>query len=135
ICRGAFRGRPVRARRPPPASSTRVVAGLTIGRITCLWTESPMKHLPHGASLSRRAFMFLAGLATLALGRSRPAAAGEPAGPGLQAPVAPAQADEWDRLLAEALRFPLFSALFGRRSRRFGWGMEIPRGPLAFRSD
>ena len=39
---------------------------------------------------------------------------------------------------AEALRclreFPLLDALCGRRSRRFGVGMEIPSGPLAFRS-
>ena len=31
-------------------------------------------------------------------------------------------------------RFPLLDALFGRRSRRFGVGMEIPDGPLAYRS-
>ena len=30
--------------------------------------------------------------------------------------------------------FPLMQALFGRRARRFGLGMEIPSGPLAFRS-
>jgi hypothetical protein len=39
---------------------------------------------------------------------------------------------------AEALRdlatFPLTSALFGRRSRRFALGDEIPDGPLAYRS-
>jgi hypothetical protein len=43
-------------------------------------------------------------------------------------------AGDWDALLEEVCAFPLFSALFGRRSRRFGWGMEIPRGPLAFKS-
>jgi hypothetical protein len=32
------------------------------------------------------------------------------------------------------LEFPLLQALFGRRARRFGLGMEIPSGPLAFRS-
>lgn len=31
--------------------------------------------------------------------------------------------------------FPLLQALFGRRARRFGLGMEIPSGPLAFKSD
>jgi len=36
--------------------------------------------------------------------------------------------------LDELLEFPLFRALFGRRSRRFGLGMEISSGPLAFRS-
>ena len=38
----------------------------------------------------------------------------------------------------EALRelgaFPLVEALFGRRSRRFALGDEIPDGPLAYRS-
>jgi hypothetical protein len=32
------------------------------------------------------------------------------------------------------LRYPLLDAIFGRRARRFGLGMEIPSGPLAFRS-
>ncbi len=32
------------------------------------------------------------------------------------------------------LEFPLLRALFGRRARRFGLGMEIPSGPLAFKS-
>lgn len=36
--------------------------------------------------------------------------------------------------LADLLEFPLMAALFGRRARRFGLGMEIPSGPLAFRS-
>ena len=36
--------------------------------------------------------------------------------------------------LEELQRFPLMHALFGRRARRFGLGMEIPSGPLAFRS-
>ena len=31
--------------------------------------------------------------------------------------------------------FPLLEAIVGRRSRRFGLGMELPSGPLAFRSD
>lgn len=33
------------------------------------------------------------------------------------------------------LEFPLTQALLGRRARRFGLGMEIPSGPLAFRSE
>jgi hypothetical protein len=37
--------------------------------------------------------------------------------------------------LRTMLEFPLPQALFGRRARRFGVGMEIPSGPLAFRSD
>ncbi len=36
--------------------------------------------------------------------------------------------------LAELQRFPLMHALFGRRARRFGMGMEIPSGPLAYTS-
>jgi hypothetical protein len=36
--------------------------------------------------------------------------------------------------LADLLRFPLMQAVFGRRARRFGLGMEIPSGPLAFKS-
>ncbi len=36
----------------------------------------------------------------------------------------------------EAVReFSLLDALYGRRARRFGLGMEIPSGPLAFRSE
>jgi hypothetical protein len=34
----------------------------------------------------------------------------------------------------DLLGFPLLHAMFGRRARRFGMGMEIPSGPLAFRS-
>jgi hypothetical protein len=33
------------------------------------------------------------------------------------------------------LEFPLLEALLGRRARRFGMGMELPSGPLAFKSD
>jgi len=33
------------------------------------------------------------------------------------------------------LDFPLLQALSGRRARRFGMGMQIPSGPLAFASD
>lgn len=37
-------------------------------------------------------------------------------------------------LLAELARYPLLQAIFGRRSRRFGLGMRIPSGPLAYTS-
>lgn len=37
--------------------------------------------------------------------------------------------------LEDLLEVPLVDALTGRRSRRFGLGMEIPSGPLAYRSD
>lgn len=36
--------------------------------------------------------------------------------------------------LQELLQFPLVEALFGRRSRRFFRGAEIPDGPLAYKS-
>jgi hypothetical protein len=36
--------------------------------------------------------------------------------------------------IRELLTFPLMSAIFGRRARRFAMGMEIPSGPLAFKS-
>src|SRR4051794_22808200 len=40
-----------------------------------------------------------------------------------------------NRALLDALaRSPLLSALFGRRSRRFGVGMSIPDGPMAYDS-
>lgn len=42
--------------------------------------------------------------------------------------------DESTTPIDQLLRFPLVDALFGRRSRRFGAGMEIPSGPLAFKS-
>jgi hypothetical protein len=37
--------------------------------------------------------------------------------------------------LEELAAFPLVEALFGRRSRRFALGNEIPDGPLAYRSE
>src|SRR5690606_10572084 len=84
-------------------------------------------HDARRTGLSRRTFIYLSGLAALALGR---------AGNTQTPPAAPAAtADEWNALLAESRRFPLFDALFGRRSRRFGWGMEIPHGPLAYKSE
>lgn len=39
-----------------------------------------------------------------------------------------------DPHLQDLTTFPLFHALFGRRARRFGLGMEIPAGPLKYRS-
>src|SRR5690554_7360313 len=38
------------------------------------------------------------------------------------------------RGLAEAVRFPLIEALYGRRARRFAKGNEIPDGPLKYKS-
>ena len=37
-------------------------------------------------------------------------------------------------LLTDVATYPLLSALFGRRARRFGLGMSIPDGPLAYTS-
>jgi hypothetical protein len=39
-----------------------------------------------------------------------------------------------DPRLQQVLDFPLVNGLFGRRSRRFGFGMAIPEGPLAYTS-
>ena len=41
---------------------------------------------------------------------------------------------ESKKLLEEAWNVPTFEAIFSRRSRRFGLGMEIPHGPNAFKS-
>src|SRR5687768_15977204 len=38
------------------------------------------------------------------------------------------------RALVDLAQFPLMEALFGRRSRRFALGDEIPDGPLAYKS-
>ncbi len=79
------------------------------------------------SGLTRRAFIYLSGLAALAAGRAG----------AVTAPAAKraAEVSEWNRLLGEVNEFPLMKALFGRRSRRFGWGMEIPHGPLAYKSE
>ena len=34
-----------------------------------------------------------------------------------------------------AWNFPLFEAIVGRRSRRFGLGMELSHGPFTYKSD
>lgn len=82
----------------------------------------------HKVGLTRRAFLYLSSLLAVAAGRPAQAVAA------LTGPT-PEQLTEWNALLKEASEFPLFSALYGRRSRRFGWGMEIPRGPLQFKSE
>lgn len=79
--------------------------------------------------LTRRAFMYLSGLAVLAASRLGGARAAGASG------ADRATVDEWNALLKEINDFPLMSALYGRRSRRFGWGMEIPHGPLAYKSE
>ena len=37
-------------------------------------------------------------------------------------------------LLNLAWSYPLFEALYGRRSRRFGLGFEMPEGPFRWKS-
>lgn len=81
---------------------------------------------PNARGLSRRAFLYLSSLAALALGKGTASAAEDSAA---------AAASEWNALLEEVKNFPLMQALFGRRSRRFGWGMEIPHGPLKYKSE
>ena len=39
-----------------------------------------------------------------------------------------------EQALEELLAFPFVDALFGRRSRRFFLGAEVPDGPLAYKS-
>lgn len=41
---------------------------------------------------------------------------------------------EYSKAFAKLVKFPFLDALFGRRARRFGLGMEIPTGPLAYKS-
>ena len=52
--------------------------------------------------------------------------------PQARAPSAPSPAGTDP--LEELAAFPLVEALYGRRSRRFAMGDEIPDGPLAYRS-
>ena len=42
--------------------------------------------------------------------------------------------DHEEQALQDLLQFPFVDALFGRRSRRFFRGAEIPDGPLAYTS-
>jgi hypothetical protein len=46
----------------------------------------------------------------------------------------PKSAPTPEALVRELSSFPLLGAMFGRRARRFGWGMKIPDGPLAYQS-
>ena len=42
--------------------------------------------------------------------------------------------EQEEQALQELLQFPFVDALFGRRSRRFFRGAEVPDGPVAFKS-
>src|SRR5262245_19319296 len=60
---------------------------------------------------------------------------------GLHFPPVPRRSRVWrDRMMSEselldlAWSYPLFEALYGRRSRRFGLGFEMPEGPFRYRS-
>ena len=99
-------------------------------RIDSTTGEFPMTKAS-AAGLTRRTFMFLTSLAALAAGRGQSASAAV----GTSDAVPAAQLEEWNTLLEEFNRFPLTAALYGRRSRRFGWGMQIPHGPLAYKSE
>jgi hypothetical protein len=46
----------------------------------------------------------------------------------------PGETGQYPAGFAQVWEFPLLAALLGRRSRRFGLGMTIPDGPLAFTS-
>jgi hypothetical protein len=86
-----------------------------------------------GTRLSSRTFLVLSRLVSLAAGRVRRADAAALDGPA--AAATSAQIKEWNVLLQVASNLPLYAALFGRRSRRFGRGVEIPAGPLKFKSE
>src|SRR6516162_4945530 len=47
--------------------------------------------------------------------------------------TAPAQLDE-QALVDQVWSYPLFEALYRRRSRRFGLGFEMPTGPFRYKS-
>ena len=57
-----------------------------------------------------------------------------------QAPASPPAADDLQlaphevEALGQLVTFPLVDALYGRRSRRFFRGAEVPDGPLAYKS-
>jgi hypothetical protein len=52
----------------------------------------------------------------------------------LRAMAAQTPTIQTENLLREISSFRLLDAIFGRRARRFGLGMTIPDGPLAYRS-
>lgn len=78
------------------------------------------------SKLTRRAFFYLIGL--LATGISM-------ANPMKNLESRKIKIREWNILLKNAKKFPFIKTIYSRRSRRFGWGMEIPSGPLKFKSD
>ena len=77
-------------------------------------------------SLSRRAFLYATGLAASAATYAKQL--------NILNDIDERRFVDWDRQLKKANEFSLTNSLFGRRSRRFGWGMEIPRGPFKFKS-
>jgi len=82
---------------------------------------------PKQRGISRRAFIYLSGLLAASIG-------GNPKSFAKEIPDKAAKVSEWNKLLADIHEFPLLKAMFSRRSRRFGWGMEIPEGPMKYKS-
>ena len=78
------------------------------------------------SKLTRRAFFYLVGLLVAGISSAKSMKIGADKHHKIK---------EWNEILKEAKNFPFIKTLFSRRSRRFGWGMEIPSGPLKFKSN
>ena len=78
------------------------------------------------SKLTRRAFFYLVGLLITGISSAKSIKIGG---------TKQHKIKEWNDILKEAKNFPFIQTLFSRRSRRFGWGMEIPTGPLKFKSN
>ena len=77
------------------------------------------------SKLTRRAFFYLIGLVATGISLANPVKNFE---------MKKIRIKNWNSILKDAKQFPFLKALYSRRSRRFGWGMEIPSGPLKFKS-
>ena len=77
------------------------------------------------SKLTRRAFFYLVGLVATGFSLANPVKNFE---------TKKIKIKNWNSILKDAKQFPFLKALYSRRSRRFGWGMEIPSGPLKFKS-
>ena len=78
------------------------------------------------SKLTRRAFFYLIGLLATGISTAKSVKILD---------TKHTKIKEWNDILREAKKFPFIKALYSRRSRRFGWGMEIPSGPLKFKSN
>lgn len=84
------------------------------------------------SKISRRSMLgatLAAASATASVARS-----GRDSGERKESGVTVSNHSELPRGLYEAARFPLVDAIYGRRSRRFAKGTEIPGGPLRYKS-